>query len=288
MFVMLSGRPPFGDDNLEDAVLDQAWSLAGPEWNVVSDQAKDFVKQLMMYNPKDRLSAEGALAHPWITGLLPEPVAAVGTSLARKDTAELLEGGVADEVLSKHHSAPSTLDLLPEMTGDDDDDATTKTSAAAVSVASRSTADTAQPRHHSDPVNGSNLDTCIVRAKRDREEGTDSSNDTERPLKRPLPDAGAGAVTQAGETVASGGAACLSDRSQEDSQYDSMSLSQSMIDDEVGWIWLWCVLQIYGFSIRRVWKHISQLVVMTGAPVAPGSATTIRSTAQLRMPTKTL
>ena len=72
VFVMLSGRPPFDDDCVEYAVLDQAWSLAGPEWDGVSDQAKDFVKQLMMYNPNDRLSAEDALVHPWITGLVPE------------------------------------------------------------------------------------------------------------------------------------------------------------------------------------------------------------------------
>lgn len=236
---MLSGRPPFCEENLEDAVLDQEWSLAGPEWSVVSEQAKDFVKQLMMYNPEDRLSAERALAHPWITGVVPEQLPAVDTALTRKNTANLLEG-IDDEPFARHHSAPSTLDLLPDMIGDDEDDdisaSTAAAAAPAVGATSRSTADPepkegagAQPRHHSDPVHGSRA--TALGAKRSREESTGNGQGAERPSKRAM----STATTQAGEST------------QEDSQGDSLSLSQSMIDDEVGWIWLWCALQTSAF-----------------------------------------
>lgn len=259
---MLSGRPPFCEENLEDAVLDQEWSLAGPEWNVVTEQAKDFVKQLMMFNPRDRLSAECALAHPWITGAAPEPLSAAAATLARKNTGNELEAGLDDEAFARHHSAPSTLDLLPDMIGDDDDDDTSVTAAAsaapAVGATSRSTADAeptggaaAQPRHHSDPVHSSSA--SALGGKRNREESTSNGPDAERPSKRAMP-----ALVTQGESMGRAGGTTLSQH-QEDSQSDSLSLSQSMIDDEVGWIWLWCALHIILFVLGfygRLWTWI--------------------------------
>jgi calcium-dependent protein kinase len=35
------------------------------EFKVVSDEAKDLIKQLLIVNPKDRLSAGEALKHRW-------------------------------------------------------------------------------------------------------------------------------------------------------------------------------------------------------------------------------
>ena len=35
-------------------------------WEQISDQAKDFVKRLLIKDPSKRLSAEQALQHPWI------------------------------------------------------------------------------------------------------------------------------------------------------------------------------------------------------------------------------
>ena len=38
-------------------------------WLTISDNAKNFIRALMTYNPEERLSAEQALQHPWLTEL---------------------------------------------------------------------------------------------------------------------------------------------------------------------------------------------------------------------------
>jgi len=40
--------------------------LDEPEWETVSAEAKDLVKQLLMYEPEKRISAKDALVHPWL------------------------------------------------------------------------------------------------------------------------------------------------------------------------------------------------------------------------------
>lgn len=37
-----------------------------PEWDEVSDEAKDLVRRLLTYDPNKRISAADALQHPWI------------------------------------------------------------------------------------------------------------------------------------------------------------------------------------------------------------------------------
>ena len=40
--------------------------MAGPIWEKISDDGKDFVKNLLVVDPKHRLNAAGALVHPWL------------------------------------------------------------------------------------------------------------------------------------------------------------------------------------------------------------------------------
>jgi serine/threonine protein kinase len=35
------------------------------EWSSVSEEAKDFVKKLLVQNPKERMTAQQGLEHPW-------------------------------------------------------------------------------------------------------------------------------------------------------------------------------------------------------------------------------
>ena len=42
------------------------YTLDEPEWDDVSDEAKDLVQQLLKYSPDDRISALDAINHPWI------------------------------------------------------------------------------------------------------------------------------------------------------------------------------------------------------------------------------
>lgn len=69
LFILLSGRPPFGGENdkeILDSVRQGVFSFSGQEWKNISSDAKDFIKQMLMYDPNTRISAENALNHPWI------------------------------------------------------------------------------------------------------------------------------------------------------------------------------------------------------------------------------
>ena len=43
------------------------FTFSDPCWSNISDKAKDLISQLLTYDPDKRVSAEKALAHPWIT-----------------------------------------------------------------------------------------------------------------------------------------------------------------------------------------------------------------------------
>ena len=42
------------------------FTLDEPEWDDVSDEAKDLVTKLLKYDPNERISALDAINHPWI------------------------------------------------------------------------------------------------------------------------------------------------------------------------------------------------------------------------------
>jgi calcium-dependent protein kinase len=70
LFLLLSGNPPFdgeGDDVIFRKIMDGSYSLAGPEWDIISSEAKDLIAGMLEYNPKARLSAVDALHHPWMS-----------------------------------------------------------------------------------------------------------------------------------------------------------------------------------------------------------------------------
>jgi calcium-dependent protein kinase len=79
---MLCGYPPFIGRS-EDAILDKISFgyiklngklilssyiiIIGPEWKNVSNDAKIFLKKLLAYNPKERVSAQAALKDSWLS-----------------------------------------------------------------------------------------------------------------------------------------------------------------------------------------------------------------------------
>jgi len=76
-YVVLSGAPAFPGDTLDEKVARGEYTpMTGKRWAGKSENAKSFVKELLVVSTVTRLTAEQALAHPWIScsaWLLPPP-----------------------------------------------------------------------------------------------------------------------------------------------------------------------------------------------------------------------
>ncbi|KAI9030324.1 kinase-like domain-containing protein [Hyaloraphidium curvatum] len=68
-FVLLSGTFPFShpkESGMFDAITNGRFSMVGENWVGVSEEAKDFVRRLLVQDPTKRPTAEEALRHPWL------------------------------------------------------------------------------------------------------------------------------------------------------------------------------------------------------------------------------
>lgn len=69
LYIILSGELPFRGrtkDQILANILACSYNFDGPTWDKISNEAKEFIKKLMKYNPAERYSAEQALQDPWI------------------------------------------------------------------------------------------------------------------------------------------------------------------------------------------------------------------------------
>lgn len=69
-YILLSGQPPFqGKDDRETVKLIKSGQVLFPpmRWRHVSTNGRNFIESLLKVNPQERMSAEQALAHPWLT-----------------------------------------------------------------------------------------------------------------------------------------------------------------------------------------------------------------------------
>nr|XP_031831778.1 obscurin isoform X2 [Nomia melanderi] len=69
-YILLSGISPFRGFNDKETLLkirEGKWEF-DDRWQNISEDAKDFIRSLLMYNSDRRMDVKAALAHSWITG----------------------------------------------------------------------------------------------------------------------------------------------------------------------------------------------------------------------------
>lgn len=70
-YIVLCGFPPFPLDmaaNSVKKVKNAEFTFPMPQWNGISEEAKDFISQTILVDKDKRLTMDGAIAHPWLTG----------------------------------------------------------------------------------------------------------------------------------------------------------------------------------------------------------------------------
>ena len=68
LYILLSGRPPFGGDNdkqIMERVAIGKYDLQSSPFNKISKNCLDLIQKLLIMDPNKRITAQQALAHPW-------------------------------------------------------------------------------------------------------------------------------------------------------------------------------------------------------------------------------
>ncbi|KAJ3215012.1 calcium calmodulin-dependent protein kinase type 1G [Dinochytrium kinnereticum] len=69
-YILICGYPPFYDQNnveLFKQIMAGRYEFDRPWWDTISDSAKDFIRRLLVLDPRIRSTAKMALSHPFIT-----------------------------------------------------------------------------------------------------------------------------------------------------------------------------------------------------------------------------
>jgi calcium/calmodulin-dependent protein kinase I len=69
LYIMLCGFPPFYEESnqkLFEMIKGGTYDFPSPYWDEISDMAKDLIKQILVVDPKKRMTAEEILNHPWV------------------------------------------------------------------------------------------------------------------------------------------------------------------------------------------------------------------------------
>jgi calcium/calmodulin-dependent protein kinase I len=67
--VLLCGFSPFlssTQHGLFDKIVKCEYDFPDPEWTNISESAKDFIRHLLVKEPKERYTASQCLKHPWL------------------------------------------------------------------------------------------------------------------------------------------------------------------------------------------------------------------------------
>ena len=94
-YLMLVGKLPFDDpDDNENEIARQTINDPPPfiedKWNIISDEAKDFVKRCLEKDPKKRINIKEMLKHKWLKKFLPEEQKNKELKFERLSSSEIL------------------------------------------------------------------------------------------------------------------------------------------------------------------------------------------------------
>ncbi|KAK2196896.1 bifunctional EF-hand domain/EF-Hand 1 [Babesia duncani] len=70
LYILLCGYPPFGgstDAAIIAKVESGKYRFPSREWSSISDEAIDLIRQMLTFDPQQRITAQEALQHPWIS-----------------------------------------------------------------------------------------------------------------------------------------------------------------------------------------------------------------------------
>lgn len=73
-YILLCGFPPFygnNDQEIFEKILKAEYNFPAESWDPVSDDAKDFIKSMLILANSKRPTAQEALQHPWMIGNAP-------------------------------------------------------------------------------------------------------------------------------------------------------------------------------------------------------------------------
>lgn len=71
LYILLCGFPPFyNEDNaaLFEEIKNGEFEYPSPYWDDISDMAKDLISQILTVDTSKRITIDGILEHPWMTG----------------------------------------------------------------------------------------------------------------------------------------------------------------------------------------------------------------------------
>jgi len=86
-YVLLCGFSPFlstSQTGLFEKIIKVEYDFPDPEWTNISANAKDFIRHLLIKDPKQRYTASQCLAHPWLTGSDSTTTALAGGKISDK------------------------------------------------------------------------------------------------------------------------------------------------------------------------------------------------------------
>lgn len=111
MYILLCGRPPFHSASNREVLERSAEGkikLDGPDWSLVSNEAKDLLLKMLTVDPTKRATCEEVLQHPWLL-LLDEDQS---TKVVSVEAESVIEASQVSERASEMRSSQSQKALV--------------------------------------------------------------------------------------------------------------------------------------------------------------------------------